>query len=168
MRQVGPHRGSAPRMPYRTRTSRPDTLLRRANVLAPFVLAGHSFGGLYVLASAARYPEEVAGMLFIDCTDPATRPRPGGLDVGEGADRFDGADGIGEDPTVCVGLGVEDRAGHEPQVLGACPRDGVGGLCPSCGAVCRTYDQPGRRRPALRPASRPIAAQERERSGLEH
>ena len=32
------------------------------------MLAGHSFGGLYVLTFAARYPEEVAGMVLMDST----------------------------------------------------------------------------------------------------
>ncbi len=32
------------------------TLLQRAHVPGPYVLAGHSFGGLYVLTFAARYP----------------------------------------------------------------------------------------------------------------
>lgn len=35
------------------------------------MLAGHSFGGLYVLAFAARYPDEVAGMVLVDPTAPA-------------------------------------------------------------------------------------------------
>jgi pimeloyl-ACP methyl ester carboxylesterase len=34
------------------------------------VLAGHSFGGLYVLNFAARYPGEVAGMVLVDSTAP--------------------------------------------------------------------------------------------------
>jgi pimeloyl-ACP methyl ester carboxylesterase len=46
------------------------TLLQRGNVPGPYVLAGHSFGGLYVLAYAARYPEEVAGMVLVDSTAP--------------------------------------------------------------------------------------------------
>jgi len=45
------------------------TLLQRGGVPGPYVLAGHSFGGLYVLSYAARYPGEVAGMGLIDCTD---------------------------------------------------------------------------------------------------
>jgi pimeloyl-ACP methyl ester carboxylesterase len=45
------------------------TLLQRGGVPGPYVLAGHSFGGLYVLSYAARYPGEVAGMVLIDCTD---------------------------------------------------------------------------------------------------
>lgn len=48
------------------------TLLHRANVPGPYVLAGHSFGGLYVLTYAARYPGEVAGMVLIDSTAPSS------------------------------------------------------------------------------------------------
>jgi pimeloyl-ACP methyl ester carboxylesterase len=47
-------------------------LLLRGNVPGPYVLAGHSFGGLYVLTSADRYPSDVAGMVLIDSTNPAT------------------------------------------------------------------------------------------------
>ncbi len=46
------------------------TLLQRANEPGPYVLAGHSFGGLYVLSFAARYPDEVAGMVLVDSTAP--------------------------------------------------------------------------------------------------
>lgn len=52
------------------------TLLHSANVPGPYVLAGHSFGGLYVLTYAARYPDEVAGMVLMDSTAPATEPAP--------------------------------------------------------------------------------------------
>ncbi len=45
-------------------------LLQRAHVPGPYVLAGHSFGGLYVQTYAARYPSEVAGMVLIDSTAP--------------------------------------------------------------------------------------------------
>jgi pimeloyl-ACP methyl ester carboxylesterase len=50
------------------------TLLRRGNVPGPYVLAGHSFGGLYVLTYAAHYPDEVAGMVVIDTTAPHKPP----------------------------------------------------------------------------------------------
>jgi pimeloyl-ACP methyl ester carboxylesterase len=50
------------------------TLLQRGHVPGPYVLAGHSFGGLYVLAFAARYPDEVAGMVLVDSTAPASTP----------------------------------------------------------------------------------------------
>ncbi len=52
------------------------TLLHNAHVPGPYVLAGHSFGGLYVLAHAARYPADVAGMVLIDSAAPAS-PAPG-------------------------------------------------------------------------------------------
>jgi pimeloyl-ACP methyl ester carboxylesterase len=44
------------------------TLLHRAHVPGPYVLAGHSFGGLYVRTYAARYPQDVAGLVLIDST----------------------------------------------------------------------------------------------------
>jgi alpha-beta hydrolase superfamily lysophospholipase len=50
------------------------TLLHRGNVPGPYVLAGHSFGGLYILTYAARYPDEVAGMVLVDTTAPASTP----------------------------------------------------------------------------------------------
>ena len=47
------------------------TLLQRGHVPGPYVLAGHSFGGRYVLAFAAQYPDDVAGMVLVDATAPA-------------------------------------------------------------------------------------------------
>jgi len=52
------------------------TLLQRGNVPGPYVLAGHSFGGLYILTYADRYPDEVAGMVLVDSTNPATEADP--------------------------------------------------------------------------------------------
>jgi pimeloyl-ACP methyl ester carboxylesterase len=42
------------------------TLLDRAKIPSPRVIAGHSFGGLIALAYAARYPQEVAGLVLVD------------------------------------------------------------------------------------------------------
>ncbi|MFH8253146.1 alpha/beta fold hydrolase [Microbacterium sp. B2969] len=51
------------------------TLLERAHVPGPYVVAGHSFGGLYVQMFATQYPSDVAGMVLIDSTAPdATSP----------------------------------------------------------------------------------------------
>lgn len=41
-------------------------LLAEAKIPSPYVLVGHSFGGLLVGAYAARYPEEVAGLILVD------------------------------------------------------------------------------------------------------
>jgi hypothetical protein len=50
------------------------TLLNRAHVPGPYVLAGHSFGGLYVRSFAAQYPDDVAGLVLIDSTGERTTP----------------------------------------------------------------------------------------------
>ena len=50
------------------------TLLERAHVPGPYVLAGHSFGGLYVLSFAAQFPDQVAGMVLLDSTAPSPGP----------------------------------------------------------------------------------------------
>jgi pimeloyl-ACP methyl ester carboxylesterase len=44
------------------------TLLHRAGEPGPYVLAGHSFGGLYVRIFAEHYPDEVAGLVLVDST----------------------------------------------------------------------------------------------------
>lgn len=41
-------------------------LLRAAGVPGPYVLVGHSFGGLLVRLYAATYPDEVVGMVLVD------------------------------------------------------------------------------------------------------
>ncbi len=45
------------------------TLLHNAGVPGPYVLAGHSFGGLYVRSYAAQYPDDVAGLVLVDSTE---------------------------------------------------------------------------------------------------
>lgn len=52
------------------------TLLDRAHIPGPYVLAGHSFGGLYVMSFAAQYPEQVAGLVLVDSTAPKSTPVP--------------------------------------------------------------------------------------------
>jgi pimeloyl-ACP methyl ester carboxylesterase len=60
-------------------------LLDRAHVPGPYVLAGHSFGGLYVRTYAAKYPEEVAGLVLVDSTaannKPVSQPKAGSYSV---------------------------------------------------------------------------------------
>jgi pimeloyl-ACP methyl ester carboxylesterase len=52
------------------------TLLDPAHIPGPYVLAGHSFGGLYVLSFAATYPDQVAGLVLLDPTAPVPGPVP--------------------------------------------------------------------------------------------
>ncbi len=49
------------------------TLLQRAGIPGPYVLVGHSLGGLTARLFAHAYPAEVAGVVLID----AMSPRPG-------------------------------------------------------------------------------------------
>ena len=60
-------------------------LLDRAHVPGPYVLAGHSFGGLYVRTYAAKYPEQVAGLVLVDSTaannKPVSQPKAGSYSV---------------------------------------------------------------------------------------
>lgn len=41
-------------------------LLQKSGAQAPYYLIGHSFGGLNIRLFASRYPNEVAGLLFVD------------------------------------------------------------------------------------------------------
>jgi pimeloyl-ACP methyl ester carboxylesterase len=47
------------------------TLLERAQIPRPYLLVGHSFGGLTMPLFAARFPGEVAGVVLIDPVVPA-------------------------------------------------------------------------------------------------
>jgi pimeloyl-ACP methyl ester carboxylesterase len=42
--------------------------LQRQNIKPPYVLVGHSLGGLYMQYFARNYPQEVAGLLLVDST----------------------------------------------------------------------------------------------------
>ncbi|MEL6535963.1 MAG: alpha/beta hydrolase [Bacteroidota bacterium] len=44
------------------------TLLEKAGEEPPYLLAGHSMGGPYIRVFAQLYPEEVAGLIFLDPT----------------------------------------------------------------------------------------------------
>lgn len=45
-------------------------LLRTASIFGPFVVAGHSAGGLYARAFATRYPSDVAALVLVDASNP--------------------------------------------------------------------------------------------------
>jgi pimeloyl-ACP methyl ester carboxylesterase len=42
--------------------------LKRQNIKPPYVLVGHSLGGLYMQYFARNYPQEVAGLVLVDST----------------------------------------------------------------------------------------------------
>lgn len=45
-------------------------LLQKLGVAPPYILAGHSAGGLYIRSFAHRYPNEIGGMIFVDAVLP--------------------------------------------------------------------------------------------------
>ena len=55
--------------PQRT-THNLHTLLVNAEIEGPFVMVGHSKGGIYVREYAALYPQEVAGLVLLDSSHP--------------------------------------------------------------------------------------------------
>ena len=52
------------------------TLLERASVEGPYVMVGHSLGGLTVRIFAHAYPTEVAGLVLIDSMSPRQMTQP--------------------------------------------------------------------------------------------
>ena len=63
------------------------TALKAGSIPGPYVLVGHSLGGLEARVYAQRWPEEVAGMVLVD-----TSPAAEGL-IDENQPNFDGAAG---------------------------------------------------------------------------
>jgi pimeloyl-ACP methyl ester carboxylesterase len=49
-------------------------LLHAASVPGPYVLVGHSFGGLFVRLYCAMYPEEVSGLVLVDALAEQIKP----------------------------------------------------------------------------------------------
>jgi pimeloyl-ACP methyl ester carboxylesterase len=45
-------------------------LLRLADISAPYILVGHSFGAINMLVYAYHYPQEVAGLVLVDPSHP--------------------------------------------------------------------------------------------------
>jgi pimeloyl-ACP methyl ester carboxylesterase len=46
------------------------TLLVKAELPAPYLLVGHSYGGLYARVYAGSYPDEVSGIVLVDASHP--------------------------------------------------------------------------------------------------
>ena len=54
-----------------------ETLLQNAGITGPYVLVGHSLGGLYTRVFAGQHPDEVQGMVLIDSSHPDGWQREG-------------------------------------------------------------------------------------------
>jgi pimeloyl-ACP methyl ester carboxylesterase len=60
----------SPRRDQQTVAAELDELLQSLNLPPPYILVGHSLGGVYVQAYAAAYPQKVAGLVLVDPTHP--------------------------------------------------------------------------------------------------
>jgi pimeloyl-ACP methyl ester carboxylesterase len=80
--------GSDPRPEPRTilqSSEELDALLATAKLGPPYILVGHSYGGLLVRAFAARHPGWVAGMVLVDPADERFNPALRKLDAARAA-----------------------------------------------------------------------------------
>ena len=55
-------------------------LLKSQHLEPPYVLVGHSLGGLYMQLYARKYPQEVAGLVLVDSTHPLSFAGPGAME----------------------------------------------------------------------------------------
>ena len=72
-------------------------LLKRADIKPPYVLVGHSFGGLVMRRFALLYPEEVLGVVLVDpmrCEEwpPLDPSKQSQIDLGKKADSLRASD----------------------------------------------------------------------------
>jgi predicted alpha/beta hydrolase family esterase len=95
-------------------------LLARAKIPPPYVVVGHSLGGLNASLLAARHPEDVAGIVFVDPTNPdyfgrgRTEPEQRGAAISyETAYDTVRSVKLGDRPTAVL-LSWEERASSEP------------------------------------------------------
>lgn len=65
-------------------------LIAAAEIEAPVVLVGHSYGGLVALISAAEHPEETAGVVLVDASQPDAEEQMYAVMTDEQRAYFDG------------------------------------------------------------------------------
>jgi pimeloyl-ACP methyl ester carboxylesterase len=63
-------------------------LLAAAKIDAPIVLMGHSISGIYIRDYASRYPDQVAGLVFVDGSTPLQNRNAAFKDEGKGPPRW--------------------------------------------------------------------------------
>lgn len=87
-----------------------DQALRSAKISGPFIVVGHSAGGLYGRLFAARRPADVLGLILLDPTVERRAPQPAG----------DGLDGIRSRLTRCVALTASGPPTEDALRSGGC------------------------------------------------
>lgn len=113
-------------------------LLSEADVRGPYVLVGHSYGGMLVRVYTARYPDDVAGVVLLDSSHPdqierllaalpprrvgenavirdlrrfltdESQPNPEGVDWTASADEARAAGSLGNRPLIVVTAGKDE------------------------------------------------------------
>jgi pimeloyl-ACP methyl ester carboxylesterase len=139
--QLAPKRASA-----REKVHDLHALLRAARARPPYILVGHSYGGMLVHLYASDYPRDVAGMVLVDSSHPdeqkrllaalpprrpredartrqirsalhrTTFPNPEGVDWGLSTDEVRRAGSIRDAPLVVLTAG-DDEAGLPPALV---------------------------------------------------
>jgi pimeloyl-ACP methyl ester carboxylesterase len=57
------------------------TLLKNANTSPPYILVGHSMGGLFIRVFADLFPKEVAGLVLVDACHPDQQHRSSAIET---------------------------------------------------------------------------------------
>jgi pimeloyl-ACP methyl ester carboxylesterase len=63
-------------------------LLEASEIEGPYILVGHSIGGFNLRLFAAQYPDELAGLVYVDVATPDQGPRLAAADPSLDADGF--------------------------------------------------------------------------------
>lgn len=95
------------------------SLLANAQLPGPYILVGHSLGGLFMQMFACQYPKEVAGMVLVDSTHPEQAKRLaaalGPAFSSEASQGFP-VEGIGYDDVLAMQAQVDAARSRFPQV----------------------------------------------------
>ena len=104
-------------------------LLMAAEVDGPIVLMGHSRGGIYIRDYATRYPEAIAGLIFVDSATPLQHRNPA----------FKAADAQRPQGRTGVFLNKAMFALGIPRLLGACSAGSSGFDSPDTHAAAKLF-----------------------------
>src|SRR6185369_968047 len=92
--------------------------LQKAGVKPPYVMVGHSFGGIYVRVFADMYPKEVAGMVLIDPSQEAfedwTKTHPEAQRAGRDEEMAKASPGVREESSQVSASYAQARAAKVP------------------------------------------------------
>lgn len=91
-----------------------DTLLVKAGVAGPYVLVGHSVGGLNVRLYASEHPDKVVGMVLIDASDENEYQRLAALKSGAEKEKYLQHEGGGNFEGVNLLASAEELRGAAP------------------------------------------------------